>query len=63
MGELEEWHTRGGEFDLGFSAASKMSSMRVRSVRVHPNKRLKLTAHVAYGINLSPVRCSLSAIR
>jgi len=28
------------------AAASKVSSMRVRTVRVHPNKRLKLTAHV-----------------
>jgi hypothetical protein len=28
------------------AAAAKESSMRVRSVRVHPNKRLKLTAHV-----------------
>ena len=45
------------------TAASRVSSMRVRSVRVHPNKRLKLTAHVEYGMNLSPVRCSLSTIR
>ncbi len=28
-----------------------------------PNKRLKLAAHVDYGMNLSPVRCSLSAVR
>ncbi len=32
---------------------------RVRSL---PNKRLKLTAHVRV-FDLSPVRCSLSAIR
>ena len=43
-------------------AASKVSSMTVRSVRVHPNKRLKLTAHAGV-FDLSPVRCSLSAIR
>ena len=38
-------------FGIGVSprtAASKVSSMRVRSVRVHPNKRLKLAARVGY---------------
>jgi len=44
-------------------AASRASSMRVGSARAHPNKRLKLSAHVDYGMNLSPVRRSLSAIR
>ncbi len=28
-----------------------------------PNERLKLTAHVSYGMNLSPVRRSLGAHR
>jgi len=36
---------------------------RAAIIGAQPNKRLKLTAHVDYGMNLSPVRCSLSAIR
>ncbi len=44
------------------TAASKVSSMRAGSARVHPNKRLKLTAHVGV-FDLSPVRCSLRAVR
>src|SRR5262249_3648862 len=44
------------------AAASPVSSMRARSVRVHPNKRLKLTPHVRV-FDLSPVRRSLAAIR
>jgi len=33
------------------------------SLREPPNKRLKLAARVDYGMNLSPARRSLSAIR
>ncbi len=44
-------------------AASKVSSMRVRYARVHPNKRLKQTPRVDYGMNLFSARRCLAAIR
>jgi hypothetical protein len=37
--------------------------VKVRSVERQHNKRLKLTARVDYGMNLSSARRSLSAIR
>ena len=55
--------TQGASDKRPGGAASKGSSMCLRSVERQHNKRLKLTAHVEYGMNPSPVRCSLSAIR
>ena len=60
-GRLARTHGEGG--NRPGAAASKGSSMSLRSVERQHNKRLELTPRVDYGMNLFSARRSSAAIR